>query len=167
MRTASRSALVAATCLVAALLACKKTEQPSEATPSSAPAPTAAAPAPTPAPAATGVAVGAAVKAPWGRTKTMYPGKVAEIYGKLGFVKFDDGDSGWALLSDLQPAGTPGPDPTGDSCAFKVDAKVSAPWGSARTMYPGKVTEAYGKLASVTFDDGDHGWEPCADLKAR
>ena len=161
MHPVSRTALVGATCLLGALLACKKTEKPQDAPPPAAtPQPTAA-----PTPAAPGVAVGAAVKAPWGRSRTMYSGKLAEIYGKLGFVKFDDGDAGWSLLTELQPAGTPAPDPTGDTCAFKAEAKVSAPWGSSRTMYPGKVTETYGKLARVTFDDGDQGWELCSDLK--
>jgi len=113
---------------------------------------------------AAAVAVGAKVKAPWSRAGTMYSGKVTELYGKLAHIDFDDGDKGWADVTKLDPAGTALPTPT-DPCAFKVDQKVKAPWSRAKTMYSGKIDELHGKLAHVSFDDGDKGWALCSEIK--
>jgi len=113
------------------------------------------------------VTVGSRVMAPWSRQGSMYGGVVSEIYGKLGYVKFNDGDAGWALLVKMRPLGTPQPDPTGDSCSFGMGDKVKAPWSRTKAMFSGVVTEVYGKLARVDFLDGDQGWAPCAEMRAR
>lgn len=34
--------------------------------------------------------------APFSKTGKMYAGRIGEVYGKLAFVQFDDGDRGWA-----------------------------------------------------------------------
>ena len=113
------------------------------------------------------VSVGDSVLAPWSRAKRRYGGKVDRIYGKLAYIRFEDGDSGWALLSEMKPAGTPAPDPVGDSCAFKVRDKIKAPWSTRKAMYSGVVNEVYGKLALIDFLDGDQGWAECGEMRAR
>ena len=113
------------------------------------------------------VSVGDSVLAPWSRTKRRYGGKVDQIYGKLAFIKFEDGDSGWVLLQEMKPAGTPTPDPVGDTCAFKVRDKVKAPWSTRKAMYSGFVREVYGKLALIDFLDGDQGWAECGEMQPR
>lgn len=47
--------------------------------------------------------------------------------------------------------------PTVDS-PLKVGASVMAPWSRTGKLYGGRVTELYGKLAHVNFNDGDRGW---------
>ena len=47
--------------------------------------------------------------------------------------------------------------PTVDS-PLKVGMPVLAPWSRTGKMYGGSVTELYGKLAHVNFNDGDRGW---------
>lgn len=111
-----------------------------------------------------GTKVGDKVRAPWSKSSTMYPGKVAEVYGKLALVDFDDGDHGWAELAKLDPPGTPGSAPS-DACAVKVGAKVNAPWSRTNTLYPGTASEVHGKLVYVKFDDGDRGWAACSEVK--
>jgi hypothetical protein len=113
------------------------------------------------------VSIGDSVLAPWSRTKRRYGGKVDQIYGKLAFIKFEDGDSGWVLLAEMKPAGTPAPDPMDDSCAFKVRDKVKAPWSTTKAMYSGFVNEVYGKLALIDFLDGDQGWAACSEMRPR
>jgi hypothetical protein len=41
---------------------------------------------------------------------------------------------------------------------LKVGAAVMAPWSRTGKRYGGHVTELYGKLAHVNFNDGDRGW---------
>lgn len=128
---------------------------------------TATAAAPTTAVPVGAVTVGTSVMAPWSRQGKMYGGVVSEIYGKLGYVKFNDGDTGWAPLDKMRPAGTPQPDPAGDTCAFELGAKVKAPWSRTRALYSGVVSEVYGKLARIDFLDGDQGWASCSEMRAR
>ena len=109
--------------------------------------------------------VGDQVKAPWSQTATMYPGKVAEIYGKLARIDFDDGDHGWAEIAKLDPPGAPQSAPS-DACSIAVGAKVKAPWSKTNTLFPGTASEVHGKLVHVKFDDGDHGWALCKETKA-
>jgi len=111
-----------------------------------------------------GTKVGDKVKAPWSRSGNMYPGKVTAVYGKLARIDFDDGDHGWAELASLEPPGTPGSAPS-DTCAVAVGAKVKAPWSRTNTLYSGTASEVHGKLVHVKFDDGDHGWALCAEVK--
>lgn len=47
--------------------------------------------------------------------------------------------------------------PTVDS-PLKVGTPVMAPWSRSGKMYGGRVTDLYGKLAHVSFNDGDQGW---------
>lgn len=47
--------------------------------------------------------------------------------------------------------------PAADS-PLKVGASVMAPWSRTGQLYGGRVTELYGKLAHVSFNDGDQGW---------
>lgn len=110
------------------------------------------------------VAVGSEVEAPWSSARTMQPGHVTELYGKMAHVEFDDGDKGWALVTELDPPGTPGSQPT-DTCALKTGQRVMAPWSRTKNMYAGRVGEVYGKLVRVNFDDGDVGWALCAATK--
>jgi hypothetical protein len=111
-----------------------------------------------------GASKGSKVQAPWSRTQSMYPGTVSETYGKLALIDFDDGDHGWAEVAKLQPPGIPGPTPT-DSCSVRVGMKGQAPWSRTGNLYRGTVTEVYGKLAHVNFDDGDQGWALCSAIK--
>jgi hypothetical protein len=107
------------------------------------------------------VSKGAKVQAPWSRNQNMYPGTVHETYGRLALIDFDDGDHGWAEIVKLQPPGVPGPMPS-DTCAVRVGTKGQAPWSRSGSLYPGTVTEVYGKLAHINFDDGDQGWALCS-----
>lgn len=170
----TRSSIATALVLVslAASGCCKKSSSDSGDTPAAPIATTVAGTAtataaPTVAPPVGAVTVGTSVMAPWSRRGTMYGGVVGEIYGKLGYVKFNDGDAGWALLEKMRPAGTSQPDPAGDTCAFQVGSKVKAPWSRTRAMYSGVISEVYGKLGRVDFLDGDQGWANCADMRAR
>ena len=51
----------------------------------------------------------------------------------------------------------PTPPATPES-AVKVGTSVLAPWSRSGKMYGGTVTELYGKLGHVNFNDGDRGW---------
>lgn len=104
------------------------------------------------------------VKAPWGRGHIMYSGKITEIYGKLARVDFDDGDQGWALVDKLDPPRSAEAMPPG-TCSFNVGDTVRAPWDRAKSMYKGKLSEVYGKLAHVDFDDGETGWALCSKIE--
>jgi len=108
--------------------------------------------------------VGSEVEAPWSSAGAMFPGHVTELYGKMAFIKFDDGDEGWALVTELDPPGVAGPQPT-DACSVAAGDRVLAPWSKTRKMYAGRIGEVYGKLALVNFDDGDKGWAMCTETK--
>lgn len=110
------------------------------------------------------LAVGSEVEAARndGTTKA---GRVTELHGKVAHVQFDDGDQGWIAVLDLEPPGTPGPEPS-DTCSFGVGDRVLSPWSMTGKAYAGRVTEVHGKLATVFFDDGDSVWVACAELKA-
>lgn len=47
--------------------------------------------------------------------------------------------------------------PTVDS-PLKIGTPVMAPWSRTGRLYGGTVSELYGKLAHVNFNDGDKGW---------
>ena len=108
--------------------------------------------------------VNSEVEAPRSSTGTMFPGHITELYGKMAYIKFDDGDEGWALVTDLDPPGVAGPRPS-DPCSVNVGDRVLAPWSKTRKMYAGRVGEVYGKLAHITFDDGDTGWAMCSETQ--
>jgi hypothetical protein len=110
------------------------------------------------------VRVGSEVEAPWSSPGMMFPGRVTEIYGKMAFIKFDDGDEGWAPVTELDPPGVAGPQPT-DTCSLSTGDRVLAPWSKTRKMYAGRIGEVYGKLVLVNFDDGDKGWALCTETK--
>ncbi len=93
--------------------------------------------------------VGDSISAPYSAAKTMYRGKVGEVYGKLIRVDYDDGSVNWALASET----------------VHIE-HVQAPWKGTgpKQMYPGAVVEHYGKLAKIQFDDGSVGWAPVIEL---
>lgn len=107
------------------------------------------------------VAVGHRVAAPWSRSNRRYPGVVTEVHGKLARIDYDDGDRGWAPCDSTRPIQPVGHGPVA------VGSRVMAPWSSAGQMYPGIVTELYGKLAHIDFDDGDRGWAEVMSLQPR
>jgi hypothetical protein len=113
------------------------------------------------------VSVGQKVQAPWSAKQNYYPGTVREIYGKLARIDFDDGDKGWVLVSAMDPPGKPKKDPSKSSSKFSDGDKVSCPWSQSGSFYPGKVSEVYGKLVHIDFDDGDKGWALANKCKAK
>ena len=112
------------------------------------------------------VRVGTRVMAPWSRTGHMYVGTVQALYGKLARIDFDDGDRGWAEVTQLRPSGTASRTPT-DSCSVRRGEQVTAPWSRSGRMYPGVVSEVHGKLARIDFDDGDRGWALCSETRGQ
>jgi len=99
-----------------------------------------------------GVKPGQRVEAPWSRDKKVYPGIVADTYGKLAFIDFADNGRGWAACAETKVIDNKLPPPV------SVGARVKAPWSRAGALFRGQVTEVYGKYAHIQFDDGDQGW---------
>ena len=50
-----------------------------------------------------GVAKGDRVMAPFSKTGKKYAGRIAEVYGKLALVQFDDGDRRWSACDQVDP----------------------------------------------------------------
>ena len=118
-------------------------------------------------PIGTGPAVvGSRVMAPWSSQGKMYPGRVTELYGRLAHIAFDDGDEGWADVTQLNPRGQPRVPPT-DGCSVATGQPVMAPWSRSKAMFPGRVRTVHGKLAEVDFDDGDRGWALCREIRRK
>lgn len=93
----------------------------------------------------------------------MYPGVVERTYGKLAFVRFDDGDEAWVPMGATQPPGTPVAPPN-EPCAVRAGQRVDAPWARAG-RFAATVDEVHGRMAHVRFDDGDEAWLPGADCR--
>ncbi len=51
--------------------------------------------------------------------------------------------------------------------AVSVGTKVMAPYRGSAKRHPGTVTELYGKLAHINFDDGTRAWAMLTRLKPR
>jgi hypothetical protein len=117
--------------------------------------------------AATELVLGANVRAPWSRAGRLYAGRVSQLYGKLALIDFDDGDQGWADVTQIIPPGAPTSVPPLDACAVTAGQAVMAPWSRQKAMYPGTVSEVHGKLAKIGFDDGDVGWALCHEVRAK
>jgi hypothetical protein len=98
---------------------------------------------------------------------TAIDGKVVDFYGKLAKVEHTRGGYvEWLYLNKTTPAGTPLPDPRGDSCSVLVGQRVKAKWPYSKTdTYLARVGEVYGKMARVVYsDDGKLQWSPCEEL---
>ena len=114
------------------------------------------------------------VSAVWEPSKKRYKALVSRVYGRLAWVDYAGSGSAWmpikelALLDESHPALIEGPEPR-ETCSLSVGAKVKAPWSTTRTqLWAGTITEIYGGLARVKFDDGNTGWAHCArEIKPR
>jgi hypothetical protein len=138
----------------------KSSSAPASGAPSTTPPTSAAQPleGPRPVPTSAGaVSVGSKV------TMGKDTATVLELYGKLAKLRYGGGDD-WDYLSKTTPAGTPLPDPHGDSCSVLVGQRVKATWPWDKKKYLARVGEVYGKLARVAHqDDGALQWLACDD----
>jgi len=109
-----------------------------------------------------------AVKAVWEQDKKRYGALALRRYGRLAWLSYDGGGSAWMPVTELDPPLPEGPAPK-ETCALAVGAKVKAPWSTVRkNLSKGTITEIYGGMARVKFDDGDVGWAHCAaEIKPR
>lgn len=104
------------------------------------------------------------VKAPWSNDKAPWPGKVTRIYGKLGFVEYNDGSKAWQKLDQMEPPQEADLDPK-DDCGFEVKDKVKAPYATNQTLFGAKVKEIYGHFAFLEYDDKNVMWADCTAMK--
>lgn len=104
--------------------------------------------------------VGARVLGRWG-DGLWYPGAVAAEKGPSRHVQFDDGDEAWLGASDLTVQDDPGDDGGGQ---LKEGARIQGQWAD-RNWYPGVLTERFGRVWQVKFDDGDRAWLDSSRLK--
>lgn len=97
------------------------------------------------------------------------PATSTKTYGKLVWVSFVDGSAAWVPASEVKPPQPAGPEPSEPPCGFKVGDKVKSAWSKAREQRSNAtVTEVYGGLANVVFDDKNVGWAHCAtEMAAR
>ncbi len=97
-----------------------------------------------------------------------YPGTVSKSRDRGGehefFVQFDDGDTAWLRLDQLQPQ--PGASTAARGHNPFPGARVMADWAED-SWYPGYVAEANGNesLFFVQFDDGDTKWVPAVKIR--
>ncbi len=102
--------------------------------------------------------VGDAVDARWGQADVMRSGAVDAVYGRLALVRLEGGkDIVWVEATSTKPKTEAKPQPS-ETNEFSKDDRVAAPYSTRARFYPGKVTEKYGKLVRIQFDDGDRGW---------
>jgi hypothetical protein len=109
-----------------------------------------------------------AVKALWNKDTQGSPAHLLRTYGKLGFVRYDDGEAsqGWSTLDKLQPsqAQLAGPEPL-EKCGVATGDKVRSPFSLSKMDFPAKIGETYGGVAFVKFDDGDQHWVECERIR--
>jgi len=88
--------------------------------------------------------IGTRVLAQWGAS--WYPGTITQINGDQFFVQFDDGDTSWLKVNQMQPAG-----------GYPVGSRIRRLWTDG-VYYSGTVQEVSGRDIFVHFDDGDTAW---------
>lgn len=97
-----------------------------------------------------------------------YPGEVTQQRERHGttqyFVQFDDGDTAWLALEQLQVKSAPSA--AARTLAPFPGARVEGEW-SDDSWYPGYVAEARadGGTFFVQFDDGDTSWLPPSKIR--
>lgn len=94
-----------------------------------------------------------------------YPGKILELYGKFAYFMYDDGYKRWLPITDIEPIPAAAPDPV-ETTALKNGEAVIALWDNG-AYYPGTVSDRYGKLVLVQYEDGDTGWSDSSTVKLK
>ena len=98
-----------------------------------------------------------------------YPGVVTQQRDRRGeaqyFVQFDDGDTAWLTLDQVQPQSPPAAGVSHGAAPF-AGARVLGDWAED-SWYPGYVAEANANdtLFFVQFDDGDTKWLSPAKIR--
>jgi hypothetical protein len=94
-------------------------------------------------------------------------GTLKDVYGRYGYVQYDNGAAHWVAVDAFDPPLAPEPIPPGDACAWSPGDKLSAPYGREKKYYPGVLYTSEGRLAFIHFSDGDKGLAYCEELKPR
>lgn len=96
--------------------------------------------------------VGDRVLAPW-EPQFLYAGTLREVRNDEAHVAFDDGDSGWVPLAELQ------------ELHVTVDQFVLCRKEMGQLFYPATIEDVSGETVHVRFEDGDVEWTTVAAVR--